>query len=258
MHNKKRFFFSFGCNGHTGSYRKRLEIISQEARNLGTFDDVFAYTDQDISGCPYEEFIRDPKNRRGFGYWLWKPYFIQQIMQHKMADGDILVYADSGCTVNPGGLERFLQYDEMLDANPFGLISFHLYACFDKEYCKRDLIDYMHTHPDDLETTQIIGTVMLFKKTSYSMEFVNRWLEIATMDKYRFIRDVDPQRDPEPYPDFQDHRHDQSIFSLLVKSIVRDPERAIKPIVLPDETYFPYAWQTLGARFPFWGTRHKD
>ena len=39
------------------------------------------------------------KNKRGYGYWLWKSYIIKKTMD-MMKDGDILLYLDSGCEIN--------------------------------------------------------------------------------------------------------------------------------------------------------------
>ena len=44
----------------------------------------------------HSEFIL--ANKRGYGYWLWKPYLIMKTLE-QMNDNDILVYADCGCEI---------------------------------------------------------------------------------------------------------------------------------------------------------------
>ena len=41
-------------------------------------------------------------NKRGYGYWLWKSYIVKKQLE-LMKEGDILLYADSGCVMNMNG-----------------------------------------------------------------------------------------------------------------------------------------------------------
>jgi hypothetical protein len=92
----------------------------------------------------------------------------------------------------------------------------------------------------------------MLKKTEKSMDFIKRWYQIACI--YELINDEHHQ---EEFPQFRDHRHDQSLFSLLVKREKSGPDTEPKPIVIGDETYFPNDWQGQGGTFPIWGTRYR-
>src|SRR5690349_24766996 len=54
---------------------------------------------QQNPNCISQEFIENNRQilnaKRGAGYWLWKPYFINKAM-HLCEDGDILIYGDAG------------------------------------------------------------------------------------------------------------------------------------------------------------------
>ena len=43
-------------------------------------------------------------NSKGFGYWFWKPALALWLLRPNgpVEDGDTLVYADAGCSLNPG------------------------------------------------------------------------------------------------------------------------------------------------------------
>ena len=63
---------------------------------------------------------------------------------------------------------------------------------------------------------QLSAGMLVMRNTTRSREFVNKWLEIAQIEKA--IND-DPSLDE--YPEFIEHRHDQSILSLLY---LQDPK----------------------------------
>ena len=95
------YFFSYGDD----KYKNSKDRIRNEARSF-IFDKVDIYGREDI---PFE-FIEKTKPYidmpRGGGYWLRKPFFLKKTFD-MMNDGDICVYADAGCTINPNGLDRF-------------------------------------------------------------------------------------------------------------------------------------------------------
>ena len=89
-------FVTFGSHG---TFIDAVNRIVMQANNLNIITEINGYTALDLQDDNYfaskhAEFIN--KNRRGFGYWLWKPYLIKKNMD-AMEDGDILLYSDSGC-----------------------------------------------------------------------------------------------------------------------------------------------------------------
>ena len=99
-------FLTFGGGGQR--YRDASMRLGSEAENTQLFDKIYALTDHDLSSKLHLKFYKKfqsflEENKRGYGYWLWKPYLISWAMQD-LKDGDILVYADSGCEF--GSLEK--------------------------------------------------------------------------------------------------------------------------------------------------------
>jgi hypothetical protein len=110
---------------------------------------------------------------------------------------------------------------------------------------KKRVLDFFNA---DKYSTQLAATCILFKKTKYSVELVDKWYEIAS--NYDLINnDLNTE-----YPEFRGHRHDQSIFSLLVKQYKK---LNFNPIILKDETYWHPNWYTDGINYPFWATRTR-
>ena len=82
---------------NAAAYRFKAQL-----ENLELFDEIIAITEKNLQ--EKEEFWLKHKNfiekhKRGYGYWLWKPYIIMQQLEN-MGEGDVLFYADAGCEVD--------------------------------------------------------------------------------------------------------------------------------------------------------------
>lgn len=81
-----------------GSLIQNIEkYVVRPQSGLGGADNVIEYSKEDIEPGFIEKNRSIMSNPRGFGLWLWKPYFIQKTLK-SMKDGDWLFYVD-GCTI---------------------------------------------------------------------------------------------------------------------------------------------------------------
>lgn len=93
----------FFGNKHT--YKKSLERLKTEAIDFGfKSKQIHIYTKDNISA----EFFKTFKcnTTRGYGYWMWKPYIILDVMS-KIPVSDIVLYMDCGSSLNNKGIDRF-------------------------------------------------------------------------------------------------------------------------------------------------------
>lgn len=173
-------------------------------------DIVYAFSPADISKKFYAKNKSILNAHRGNGYWLWKPYFIKRVME-EMKEEDCLVYTDAGMFY----LNNLKRYEkEMKDKG-------HWLVCqetgyLERKYTKRDVFVYMGL--DSVEYTDTIqraGGAIVLIKCGKSMRLVDEWLSYACDP--RMITDIPNTCGEDNYNDFIDHRHDQSIFSLLTK-----------------------------------------
>ena len=106
--NSNIYFITFGggynkSHSRTSSdnYHRAVGRICKEAVSLNIFNKIYGITENYLLNGEYWEkhgkFTLN--NHRGFGYWLWKPYIINKLFE-KLKDGDILIYADSGCVLH--------------------------------------------------------------------------------------------------------------------------------------------------------------
>jgi hypothetical protein len=170
-----------------------------------------------IRSCDFEdlhatEFYRDNKSvldlPRGMGYWLWKPYIIREAL-NAAVDGDIIVYADSG-------LEMIAPLDPLFDicrnGNPILLFGNGDFP--NSTWTKRDCFILTDCDTEEYwKAPQCDASICLFRREEASLQFVETWLRYCCDP--RIITDRPNTCGRRDLPDFVEHRHDQSILSLM-------------------------------------------
>ncbi len=148
---------------------------------------------------------------RGYGYWLWKPYIILKTLVENMADGEILMYQDAGAYLiqDAGPLLKLCEHSK------YGILLFYV-TLLEQHYTKRDAfilmgMDDRHVH----QSFQRLASFILFQKNCMSLQFVMEWLAYASDPQ--IITDMKNTLGKQNLPGFREHRHDQSILSLLSK-----------------------------------------
>lgn len=188
-------------------YKPQLERIRKEALHTGWFTTIHTFLPQDLDPAfltKHRSFLQG----RGYGYWIWKPQVIRQVFD-TLSDGDILVYADAGCTLNPGATPQMKSYIQLAETHPSGIVCCMMYHTVEKQYTKREVFERLgYEHAD---SPQILAGISIFRKCRESASLLYEWSEL-TQD-YALIDDTKGPQDPE----FRDHRHDQSIWSILNK-----------------------------------------
>jgi len=155
-----------------------------------------------------------------------------------MENNDILVYADAGCSLNKNGNKRLLEYFNIVNNSCLGILSFEL-DTIEKSYTKMDIFNELNVY-ELMNTKQLNATAFIIKKCERTVNLVKEWYKLCS--NYHLISD-ELSKIPNA-PEFKDHRHDQSIFSLLRKK--RGTE------ILRDETYFYPDWEISGKNYPIW------
>ena len=154
-------------------------------------------------------------NKKGFGYYVWKSIVVLNAL-HTMNDGDLLVWLDSGMHIKPGCGTRVLQdyYKRLIDSKE-SVMAFRI-KYMEDAWTKRDLKEYIGELPANTTPNQFCTGVIIFQKSTKSMHLVSEWVRISQLQNGHMIDDSTSTSGPE-MDCFNQHRHDQSIFSLLAK-----------------------------------------
>lgn len=177
---------------HTSSVNKGFKVIID-------------YGMEDIDPLYIKAHHKIFSQKPGSGYWLWKPYIINKTLE-MMNYGDILFYVDSGVSINEN-TDFFT--DEMDKDNSDMLLfkSFHT----NRRFTKRDAYGIMHVDEKYSEYPQLGATIIIIRKTDRSIKFVKDWMKYC--ENPNLSTDIRSKK--AEYSDFVEHRHDQSILTLL-------------------------------------------
>ena len=233
-------FITFGNN----KYNEALIRIKKEAESFNIFDNIIIYNEDYLKNDKifwekHGDFINN--NNRGYGYWLWKSYLTLKTLEN-MNENDILLYCDAGCTLNVNGLSRFNDYLNIMKDNE--ILSFEL-NFLEKIWTKMDLFKYLDMDkPKYFDSKQLVGGIYFIKKTERTINIINEWYNIMSANynlindsKSIIINDIS----------FKEHRHDQSVFSLLRKKY--------GSFIIKDETYFHNWNPNIIKKYPILATR---
>lgn len=205
------------------NFRKAQKLNTKTAYKKGKVDKVIEYSPVDIDKEFHEENKDILSQKRGGGYWLWKPYFILKTMNN-MKDGDYLIYCDSGAAY----INKVQYLIDSLNKTNQDIMGFEL-PLIEKQWTQKStLLELGCDYDYYKETNQILATYILIKVSDNSKNFMNQYL--SNCKKKRLLIDNYDGEDK----CFIQHRHDQSIFSLLYKKnkleSFRDPSQyGIRP-----------------------------
>ena len=203
-------FITFG--GGAEKYVEAGKRLLAQAEACGVFDQCQLFLAKDLQAdsefwAQHGAFIM--QNKRGYGYWLWKPYLIKKMMA-QMQNGDKLIYLDAGCEIDLQKKESLIKHlayveEDMLIASR---------TCIEREFCKIDLILKLEMlDVNYLETFQRQGGAVIYLVCEKTRDFINKWYDLCC--DYHLLDDSPSYN--HNLTGFQEHRHDQAIFSLLTK-----------------------------------------
>jgi hypothetical protein len=202
---RQRWFIHYFDNGAKRWSDTAGKRIANEAKPY--VDHVITYNRADMG----EDFLLKRaehfKMPRGAGYWVWKPRCLQLTLE-RMQDGDELLYLDTGCEIRSdvGPLFDLLEEQD--------LVCFEINDQVERKWNKRDLLIALDSDkPEYLDSKQRLTGYCLMRKTPETISVVEECLKFG---ENLHLIDDSPSITPN-YPEFIEHRHDQSIWSLITK-----------------------------------------
>jgi len=219
----KKIAISFGDE----KYNKSLDLLRQTALEIGKADQFITYNPEFLKGSDFWNKNQYILSRpRGAGYWIWKPFIISEAFRD-LREGDIVLYSDAG-------LKVISNLDPLFEAaknDSRGIVLFKLPAVGvphhkAKAWTKRDAFVLTKCDEEKYWNADMgNGAVSLWRKSEENIGFLNEWL--------RYLRDPristdDPNMSGRPnFMEFRDHRHDQSVLTILSTKynleLYRDP-----------------------------------
>jgi hypothetical protein len=261
----KKVFLTFADTRMKNS----LNRILRQAESLNYYNEIIGYNELDIDPVFLNHFKPHlTPGSKGYGYWCWKPQIILQIL-NSLDDGDIIQYTDAGCHLNSSGQKRLEEYFNIASDSKSGLLAFQAFPpkgplshdgrqlldLSEYKWVKGDLLDYLGVRENEsILTTQTIGAGIIFiRKCSSSMSILREWLNVLETN---FSLIDDTPSNSINLDGFIEHRHDQSIFSLLCKLNNVETVSAYE-YWYPGRHSMKPDWEAL-KNFPIHAKRDKD
>jgi len=238
---QKKYFITYGTN-EFNIQKRNLLYLAKKSRN---FDKCIGFSQKSIDRSFYKEFFEILNLKRGGGYWLWKFFIIKKLL-NEINENDIVVYSDAGSSFNPKGMNRLNEYFEMLNDDPSGNLRFQM-EFKEKYWTNKEVFNYfdISLNSSIANSGQLIATHMIFKKNINSVHIFNEFEKLLKFDS-NLITDFYSENQIDG---FNEHRHDQSILSILSK--------INGGIILKDETYFEKNPDEQ-FKFPFLAVRKRN
>ena len=181
---------------------------------MGGVDRVFSHSPKAIDNEFRRANAATLGMTRGAGYWLWKPYLITRHLA-ELGANDWLFYCDSGAFLlaSPALLvEHAAAHGEDVLIFKLEPHAYHL-ECF---WTKRDAFVLLGCDsPRFWRTVQRHATCSLWRGTRTARDLAADWLDAARDP--RALTDAPNECGLPNLVGFRDHRHDQSLLSLLTK-----------------------------------------
>jgi len=241
---KNVHFLTYGDN----AYKKSREELINQANSLNFFNRIILETEEIENDREFKialknkEFNNLYSQKKGGGYWCWKPYIIYKNLE-EIEDGDILFYSDSGSRFFPycKSIKVLSNCISEVKSSITGILPFQTNH---KEKCwtKSDTLDYFNMLHDDKSKNsgQFRAGMIVIQKCENSMNIINEWWNIMKNNPH--LVDDSPSN-IENSKEFSENRHDQSIFSLLCKkyNIKTGKMKPFKPLRLKDKKWYNLA-----------------
>lgn len=228
MRKAKIYLASFASfNFHPASFR-----FYNQALDMGIFENIFIYNECNLD-MDYKAHFRDKiyiessvpdskclpldskvKFTRGYGYWSWKPQVVLQTLE-KIEQGDILLYIDVGCHLVANRAKDLLEKLKILEKHD--IVGFKsALPCHNRQYTKASVLKYFNVlnNEEIINDRQIKGGVFFCKKSDMTLRFMREWRDII-WEHFELVDDS--KSSVENLSGFLEHRHDQSIFDLLMR-----------------------------------------
>jgi hypothetical protein len=205
-------FVTFANRGHSRS----LARIQSQAHAMSAFDSIVTADERHLSDAFRSQFKSALRpSVRGFGYWCWKPQIVLQTLG-SASPNDVVLYADAGCHFNLGGRNRLFEYVDAV-MEPSGILAFSLDPVHsNRRWSKADLFHAfgLTVNHDVARLPQVAAGIFVLRKTPLVIQLIHDWRQTFVNDWH--LIDDSPSLSPN-HESFEGHRHDQSIFSLLVR-----------------------------------------
>ncbi|MDA9711930.1 hypothetical protein N9U49_00790 [Acidimicrobiaceae bacterium] len=236
---------NFITYGDSKKYLISKKHILDMAKHSNFFEYCTGYGPEDLDKDFVNKYSNILNQKRGGGFYIWKMEIIKKHLE-ELNDNDILVYCDSGSTLNYLAKQRFFEYIDILNNSKNGNLRFESKKNhIEKVWTTKELFQYfkIDLNSDIANSPQLLGGHLLFQKNEHTRYFIKQFFDVLNDDE-NLITDYYKNGQ---IGEFIENRHDQSILSLISKKHGGE--------ILENETFFKKN-SIDQKQYPFLSVRH--
>ncbi|MEI8295507.1 MAG: hypothetical protein WCG04_03165 [Alphaproteobacteria bacterium] len=206
-HSPGVYLVTYAADGNEVFFRNQ-QALAYSALNKG-IDFILNYHRSQLDAVFAEKYAKILEQKKGAGYWLWKPWVILKTLE-SVPENAIIFYVDSGFVFrNPvQSLIELAQKHDMVfiayDEQEFGYLG---------QKTKHEALSRLDCDTLVCRQAPIIWAgFMVLRNTPPTRLFIKKWLDYCCDET--ILTDM-PSSKPE-YPEYLNHQHDQSLLGVLV------------------------------------------
>jgi hypothetical protein len=195
----------------TVEFEQAARLLQQSTARFGLSTEVYSPASSVVVGllAKFPEIMSQP---RGFGYWLWKPAIILDLLEH-LPDGDTLLYTDADMAMVADPQRLFSTAERypivLFEHMPPGVFLM-------KEFTKRDCFVLLDADSERFwNTPQLHASIELYRVSDEARAFAREVFDAAC--NAQALTDCPNVCGLPNFPEFADHRHDQSILTIVAR-----------------------------------------
>lgn len=203
------------CSFADARFRESSRRFKKQALSMCFFDEILIFDEYNLDRDFFKKYKEILKyENRGFGFYIWKPQIIIQALK-KIKEGDLLLYLDIGCHLNPRGKEKLKYYVDKVKSSESGILVTELEGIhLEKKWVKGDTLDFFGVYDKEeiVNTPQLQSGIIFIQKRKHTVSIIERWNSINSNTSL-----IDDSESVKPnYSIFIQNRQ-QSIFSIICK-----------------------------------------
>jgi hypothetical protein len=201
--------------------REAAERLKSQVQKLDLFAECVVFDEAvllSIEPDYIDKFAANQQfNSRGFGYYAWKPILAKTALSNHWGKFDGICYMDAGCELLPNYRAKKQFQNYLLKSTKKGYTFFSTFKP-ELSYTKKHLLDQFPELQINAASEQIMSGFW-FMSSDFGLIFTDLWemyaSELINIDDTISSCEVDQ---------FVEHRHDQSVFSMVAKKLKADSE----------------------------------
>ncbi|NBO70073.1 MAG: hypothetical protein EBU66_09430 [Bacteroidetes bacterium] len=187
---------------------------------------------------------------RGFGYWVWKPVILKLALEGYWGDYEFITYMDAGCEYVDNYFSSKRMHNFLDIARKQNILAFST-SHPEERFSKKKVLNILNDVKDQTNP-QVEATTIFIKNCKFSRDFISNWLEMSILNNFGNLDDeIEDESD-----NFLEHRHDQSVFSVLYKNFQLKSLKNEHPVMKNSQTIVLPSCIAF-ASWPIWQVRNR-